>query len=97
MPAQQRLRRHRERRPAGARKGAAKRREQHAIAILVARTPRPAAQHAELMAQGEDLTLLAVARAAEQDQQLEDPAKRQVQERGRGSTSNRRPKARQAT
>jgi hypothetical protein len=49
------------------------------------------------MAQDEDLKLLAIARAAEQDQELEDPAKCQIQGRGHGSTSDRQPKARQAT
>ena len=45
---------------------------------LVADPPALASQHSELMAQRKDLKLLRVARAAEQDEELKDPAKRQI-------------------
>ena len=90
MPAQQRLRPNSERlRPACTRENAAERSEQRPIARLVARTGRLSAQDAELVAQHEDLDLLALTRATEQDQQLEDPAKRQIQEREHAPTSAR--------
>jgi hypothetical protein len=47
----------------------------------IARTRDLSAQHAELVAQYEDLDLLALTRATEHDQQFEDTAERQVQKR----------------
>lgn len=47
----------------------------------VADTPVLASQHPELVAQHEDLNLLALARAAEQDEQLGEPARHQEQQR----------------
>ena len=82
VPAQQRLRPNSEcLRPACTRENAAERSDQRPIARLVARTDLPSAQDAELVAQHKDLDFLALTRATEQDQQLEDAAKRQVQER----------------
>jgi hypothetical protein len=85
VPAHQRLRRDRERRPTPARKRSAQRREQHSVARFVARASGLSAQDAELVTQDEDLNLLAIARASKQHEQLEDPAKCQVAEREHGS------------
>lgn len=46
----------------------------------LARTRRLSTKDAQLMAQHQDLNLIALRRAAEQDQQSEDPAKCQIEE-----------------
>jgi hypothetical protein len=85
MPAHERLRRDREGRPALAWKGAAQRREQRPIRGSIPRRLCLTAQDAEFVAQHEDLELLAIGRAAERDQELEDPAKSKVQKREHAS------------
>jgi hypothetical protein len=80
MPAQQRLRSDGERRTASAGERPRERREQRPVAHPVADTSPLASQHAELVAQDEDLKLLGIPGAAEQDEELEDPAEHQVRE-----------------
>ena len=72
MPTHERCRGYREGRPALARKGATQRCEQRTIGSSIPRRLRLTAQDTELVAQHEDLELLAIGRAAEQDQELED-------------------------
>jgi hypothetical protein len=79
MPTQQRVGLDEEARPADSGEDAADRGEQGAVSRLQPRAWNLAAQHAELVAQDEDLQVLAGVAAAEQGEQL-DGAQRQVGE-----------------
>ena len=80
MPTQQRVGLDEEARPADSGEDAADRGEQGAVSGLQPRAWNLAAQHAELVAQDEDLQVLAGAAAAEQGEQLDGAAQRQVGE-----------------
>jgi len=80
MPAQQRVGLDEEARPADSGEDAADRGEQGAVSRLQPRAWNLAAQHAELVAQDEDLQVFAGVAAAEQGEQLDGAAQRQVGE-----------------
>ena len=80
VPAQQRVGLDEEARPAGSGEDAADRGEQGAVGGLQPRAWNLAAQHAELVAQEEDLQVLAGVVAAELGEQLDRVAQRQVGE-----------------
>jgi hypothetical protein len=80
MPTQQRVGLDEEARPADSGEDAADRGEQGAVSRLQPRAWNLAAQHAELVAQDEDLQVLAGVAAAEQGEQLDGAAQRQVGE-----------------
>jgi hypothetical protein len=84
------------RRPAGAGQQARQRGEQRPILRLVGDPRALASEHPELVAQHEDLKLLALARAAKQNEQLRDPPKRQVYKREHASPPVDGEKAHQA-
>ena len=80
MPTQQRVGLDEEARPADSGEDAADRSEQGAVSRLQPRAWNLAAQHTELVAQHEDLQVLAGVAAAEQGEQLDGAAQRQVGE-----------------
>ena len=65
-------------RPASAWQPARQGSEQRSIVWPILDSSALASQHPELMTQHEDLKLLRLTRASEQDQELEDPAKGQI-------------------
>jgi hypothetical protein len=79
MPAQQCRRRHEERRPRRTRKRATERSQQSAITSVKLRTYDLAFQHLQLVAQDENLNLLAALRPHPQDVQLQQPPQHPVQ------------------
>ena len=81
MPAQQRLRADRERRPRRSRQRPAQRREQRAISRARSRPSELAPRDRELVAEHQDLDLLALARAQPQREQLKHSAYRPIEER----------------
>jgi hypothetical protein len=82
VPAQQRLGRDQEARPAGAGQHAADRGEQRPVGGLEPGPRDLAAQDGELLAQDQDLEILGGVTASEQHQQLDGPAQRHVREFG---------------
>jgi len=91
VPAQQRLRPHRERTPGTARQHSAERRQQHSIARLEPRPIDLAAKDRQLVAEHKDLELLRSVSSPEEHDQLEHTADDEVTElRQAKATSSRR-------
>ena len=81
MPAQKRRRRHKERRPRPSRQRPAERGQQSPIARTKLRTSDLPLQHAQLVAQDEDLDLLLALRPHPQNEQLQQPPQHPVEKR----------------